>query len=298
MAIYRQYTMPMESKTGSESIQENGVAIEDTQIHYRVSGQGKPLLIIHGWPFHGETWLPVAAILQKQFRCYIVDLPGLGLSHHTNKTDFSFTAHARRLKKFAAQVIGGDYLCMAHDTGATIARYLALEDSAMQKLVILNTEMPGHRPPWIEAFQAMMRVPGSRMVFKALIQQQAYLESSAGFGGCFFDLKRIDADFKRTYTLPLVHDSNRMDGVVRYLQGIDFKLVDKLRELHGQIKIPVEFIWGADDPTFPETNAREMLRQFPDNPVFHSIPRARLMVHMEQPEQVARLAENFLGRQP
>ncbi len=284
----------MENRNGTNPVRTDRVMVEDTSIYYRTSGSGTPLLMIHGWPFHGETWLPVASILSKKFRCYVVDLPGLGLSQHTDKTDFSFTAHARRLKKFAAQVIGGDYFCIAHDTGATIARYLALEDPAMQKLVMLNTEIPGHRPPWIEAFQTSMKLPGSRFVFRTLIQQQAYLESSAGFGGCFFDKTRLDADFKSAYVTPLVADSKRMDGVVRYLQGIDFKLVDKLRELHRQITIPVEFIWGADDPTFPETNARGMLDQFPGPVAFHSIPNARLMLHMEHPGLVAQKAENFL----
>jgi haloalkane dehalogenase len=273
----------------------HNIAVEDTLIHYQVSGSGAPLLMVHGWPFHGETWSAVAKLLNKKFQSYIIDLPGLGLSRHTETTDFSFTAHARRLKKFAQQVIGGNYFCIAHDTGATIARYLALEDSAMQKLVILNTEIPGHRPPWIEAFQTSMKLPGSRFVFKTLIQQQAYLESSAGFGGCFFDKTHLDADFKSTYVAPLVNDNNRMDGVVRYLLGIDFKLVDRLRELHGKITIPVEFIWGADDPTFPEADAREMLSQFPNPVNFHSIPHARLMVHMERPELVAEKAANFLA---
>ncbi len=48
----------------------------------------------------------------------------------------------------------------------------------------------------------------------------------------------------------------RMKGIIRYLRGIDWQLVDGLATEHARIASEVLFIWGVDDPTFPIDRAR------------------------------------------
>lgn len=43
-------------------------------------GEGKPLILLHGWGFNGEIWNDMAAILAQNWRIYQVDLPGHGRS--------------------------------------------------------------------------------------------------------------------------------------------------------------------------------------------------------------------------
>ncbi len=43
-------------------------------------GQGKPLILLHGWGFNGEIWNAIAAELSQQWTVYQVDLPGHGRS--------------------------------------------------------------------------------------------------------------------------------------------------------------------------------------------------------------------------
>ena len=58
---------------------------------------------------------------------------------------------------------------------------------------------------------------------------------------------------------------------------------------------PTLFVWGADDPTFPEPRAREMSRQFPNLAGFHAIAGSKLFVHEEHPREVAAQIESFLS---
>ena len=58
--------------------------------------------------------------------------------------------------------------------------------------------------------------------------------------------------------------------------------------------MPVAFIWGADDPTFPEEIARGMVSQFPNVAHFQSIPKGKLFIQEEHPDAVAKLAIEFL----
>ena len=101
--------------------------IEDATLGVRVFGQGPAVVLIHGYPVHGYTWRKVLPALAEAFTCYVIDLPGLGDSDWSAQTDFSFAAQARRLGLLFTRLNLNDYVIVAHDTGATLARMVALE---------------------------------------------------------------------------------------------------------------------------------------------------------------------------
>jgi pimeloyl-ACP methyl ester carboxylesterase len=80
----------------------------------------------------------------------------------------------------------------------------------------------------------------------------------------------------------------------QFLVQMKFARLDRFRELHGKLSMPVGFVWGADDPTFPEATARAMATQFPHVAHFWSIPGGKLFVQEEQPDKVAALVLEFL----
>src|SRR5262249_52485653 len=132
------------------------------RLPYRRFGSGPPLLLVHGFPLSGFTWRKVLPELSKHYTCFAPDLPGMGDSEWTDRTDFSFPGQGRTLKRLVDGLGLDRYSVLAQDTGGTFARYLALEDGArVEKLVLVNTEMPGHRPPWIPLYQLLMRLPGT-----------------------------------------------------------------------------------------------------------------------------------------
>jgi pimeloyl-ACP methyl ester carboxylesterase len=59
--------------------------------------------------------------------------------------------------------------------------------------------------------------------------------------------------------------------------------------------MPVQMIWGVEDPTFPIAIARAMTRQFATPPELVEIPGAALLPHEEQPELVLRALVPFLS---
>jgi pimeloyl-ACP methyl ester carboxylesterase len=52
----------------------------DTEIYYEVSGNGPDLVLLHPFPAHHGTWLPVAEMLSNRHRVITPDLRGLGKS--------------------------------------------------------------------------------------------------------------------------------------------------------------------------------------------------------------------------
>jgi pimeloyl-[acyl-carrier protein] methyl ester esterase len=49
-------------------------------LHVEVTGQGDPLVMLHGWGMHGGIWNDTAAQLGQHFQVHCVDLPGHGAS--------------------------------------------------------------------------------------------------------------------------------------------------------------------------------------------------------------------------
>lgn len=250
-------------------------------------GSGPPLLMIHGWPLSGFTWRHVIPRLAATRTCIVPDSPGAGDTTWHRDHDFRFRGQAETYARLLDEMGIREVDVLAHDTGATIARELALVVGArVRTLALVNTEIPGHRPPFIPLFQKITRLPGARRMLRLMMRSRSYRRSSAGLGGCFSDRSRLDGEFHDAFIRPLIESSERTEGQLRYLQGIDWKLVDSLASRHREIEARVVLLWGEDDPTFPIAKAREMVPQFTHCVGLRAIAGGKLLVHEERPDLV------------
>jgi pimeloyl-ACP methyl ester carboxylesterase len=264
------------------------------RLAYRQVGQGVPLLLVHGYPLHGMTFRHLIPALARHYTCIIPDLPGLGETQWTSQTDFTFAGQARTLQQFVDVLGLSAYAILAHDTGGTIARRLTTIDKPrVSKLALIGTEIPGHRPPWIEFFQKASN-PKRTATFKTLMRLRRFRHSGAAFGGCFHDVSLIDGAFHQLFVEPMLRSDERIRGQIHYLRGIDWQMVDGMRAEHASIAIPTLLIWGEDDPVFPIEQARAMAKQLPNCRGLAIIPNAKLFVHEERPDEVAKVALDFL----
>ena len=270
------------------------IDLDGTTVPVRRFGTGPPLLLVHGFPLSGFTWRFLIPELARRMTCIAVDLPGLGDSTWTDTTDFSFPGQGRTLHRVTEALELDRYSVLAQDTGGTFARFLTLEDPHVFRLALINTEIPGHRPPWVPTYQRLMTLPGATTMLGALARSSQYVRSSMAFGGCFVDPGRLDGEFHEQFVMPIVRSAKHRDGIRRYLLGTKWEPVDGLRTLHARIEIPVRLVWGRDDPTFPLDDARPMLDQLP-NADLVEIPDARLLPHEEQPEAVLAAVADFLS---
>jgi pimeloyl-ACP methyl ester carboxylesterase len=269
--------------------------IGDADVRWRRAGRGPAVVFLHGFPLSGLTWEKVAAALRGRFTCILPDLVGLGGSASPSLADHASTGQAGVLRGLLRHLGVDSYALVGNDTGGWIARELALlEGGRVTRLALTNTEIPGHRPPWIPTYQALAHVPGTAAVLRAFLSSAMFRASPLGFGGCFHDLALIEGEFRARHVEPLLRSPARMANALRFLRAMSFRRLDAFARLHGELAMPTLFVWGADDPTFPVARARGMLRQFPNAAGFHELPDAKLFVHEERPAEVAALLASFL----
>ena len=63
--------------------------IDGLDVHYRKSGSGYPLLLIHGTSSSLHTWHYWQDILDDHFTVYSMDLPGCGLTGPNDGNNYS-----------------------------------------------------------------------------------------------------------------------------------------------------------------------------------------------------------------
>ena len=156
-------------------------ATPTARVAYRRFGSGPPLVIVHGWPLCGFTFREPIPHLAPHFTCYLLDMPGGGDTEWTDATDFTWPGQAATLKAFLEGIGLHDIVLYGQDSGAMICRQFALLDPGrIRKFVITNTEIPGHRPPFMRLFRALMFVPGTNMCFRLLMSQLWFVRTPFG----------------------------------------------------------------------------------------------------------------------
>ncbi len=275
------------------------VDLGSTRLAFRRFGPpgGEPILLVHGWPLNGFTWRKILPpLVARGYHAVTVDLAGAGDSEWTATNDFSFHGHAAHLQGLVRHLGWDAYRLIAHDTGATVARRLAvLEGARVRQGVYIDTEIPHHRPPLVETFQRLAALPGTARVFGLLLRSRRYLRSGPGFGGCFVDKSLIDGAFTEGFVAPLLGSKKKLDGQMRYVRGIDWKQLDQLAVDHAKIVGSSLLVWGEHDPFFPIDRARAMVPQFKDCRGLVVIPQTKLLPHEERPELVAEHVLAFFG---
>lgn len=269
---------------------------DNCSIGYRQFGNGKDILMIHGFPTHGYTWRKIIPKISEKYKCHVLDLPGLGDSKWTKKTNFSSQSHANRIIQYIDEINIDKCSLIAHNSGATIARVIAIyRPKLIDKLILINTELPNHRPPWIPFYQKTGLLPLVPEIIRIALKQKWFINSAMGFKEAYSDKSMLkNPDNLNPYIKPIISSKARIIGAFKYLQGIDWKLIDGFQNNHKKIKAKTLFVWGEDDKTFPIKYAKSMMEQFNNNCEFKAIRNASLLPHEEKSEEVSKDIIEFL----
>jgi haloacetate dehalogenase len=122
----------------SFQIERSGVTING-----KLSGQGAPLLLLHGHPQSHMMWHRVAPALAKRFTVVMMDLRGYGDSGRP-PSDAQHTPYSKREMALDALAVmqrhGFDrFQVLAHDRGARVAHRLAADHpDAVERLLLLD----------------------------------------------------------------------------------------------------------------------------------------------------------------
>jgi|AntAceMinimDraft_1070359.scaffolds.fasta_scaffold42978_2 pimeloyl-ACP methyl ester carboxylesterase len=116
-------------------------------VSYNKVGEGKPLLILHGWGSSAQVMMPIAKALAPFRSCYVLDLPGFGKSPEPPKA-WAIADYLALVIQFTKQVIGQEKVdLIAHSFGGRITlKWLADTENAPLLDKVLITGGAGLKP--------------------------------------------------------------------------------------------------------------------------------------------------------
>lgn len=263
---------------------------------YRRVGAGPDVLFVHGWPVSGATFRGLLPHLAPHVTCHVVDLVGAGQSRFDRATPISLAQHVRNLRA-AVDLLGlTNFAAVGHDSGGMMARHALAGDPRLRAFGLVDTEQPQGITWAFRRFLLMARLPGFASALGWAAMQRGLRRSDLLLGGCFRDRALLDGEFEEFFLAPLRDDPERRWAAAQLAKHFDPRFVDELAAVHARIAVPVQLVWGEDDPFFPLAWAREMVGTFSDARLT-TVPDARLFVHEERPAEVAEaLLPTLLGR--
>lgn len=125
------------------TLQHHTVQLRDSHVHCVTAGEGRPVVLLHGWPQTWHAWRKVIPPLSRLYRVIAPDLRGLGDSSRP-ASGFDKKTVARDIADLL-QVMGITRTCVVgHDWGGPVAFALAaFHPGLVSKLVMLDAAVPG-----------------------------------------------------------------------------------------------------------------------------------------------------------
>ncbi|KAH8198133.1 hypothetical protein TruAng_007710 [Truncatella angustata] len=120
------------------------VTLEDVSIHFRYSGSGPPLLLVHGNPQYSLTWQIIGPILAENYTVIAPDNRGAGDSSIPPDGNYTAAATAEDLKGVLDFLRINQTYVFSHDKGVGFATALALKHpGAVRMLGLSEYALPG-----------------------------------------------------------------------------------------------------------------------------------------------------------
>jgi len=254
-------------------MKEKTILINGLEVNYKEAGEGKPLLILHGWGSSSDSWVSVQKILSGQgYRVVCPDFPGFGRSKTPLET-WGVIDYARWVVSFTDSQNFEKFLVLAHSFGGRIAIKLAVNYPERLNGLILCASA-GIKP------KSGLK---TRIIFQL-----------ARIGNAIFTpmhLKRLKDWVRNIFYIFLRHkDYVKADGTMKEI--IKKVLEEDLLSDLPQVTIKTLIIWGKDDKIVPVQYAH-IFKEKIKNSELKILPKTGHSPHLEIPEKLAEIVENF-----
>jgi len=247
-------------------------------------GQGESVVLIPGLFGAAYGYRAVTkALVNKGYRCIVVEPLGYGWSSHPKKADYSFTAQTRRVGDALDSLGVVRTLVVAQSTGAAIAFRLAVARPSLVSGVLAIDGGPAESPS----------TPGMRKAFKfggfvaklamdeTMLREEVRREIVRNSG----DTTWITDALIRHYTAGQAADlSGSIDAFHRMAKSTKPEpLTDELHQFTGPVRL---LLGGVEHPSEIPDEQRELLRDRLTDFAADTVPGSGQFINEEQPKVV------------
>ena len=242
-------------------------------------GSGKPLLLIHGFPFHQGLWDGYSERFTDRFRVITVDLPGFGKSPLL-KNPFSIDHIAETLLGFLREKNLNDVVLIGHSLGGYVALSMVKKDpTCFAGLVLFHST----------AYSDSAEKKESRMKVVDFVTKNGPVPFTTGFIPPLF----------ASPNHPAIENVRKIAGEASAEAVIAYSLAMKDRDEHlktlESFENPTLFLAGKNDPGIPPESIVKQAAHC-QKPQIQILDDVAHMGMFEKPEATATEIKDFLSK--
>ncbi len=221
------------------------VNIEEIQLNYICEGQGKDVLILHGWGANINTVIPIVNLLKHHFKVYALDLPGFGKSTEPKEV-FGSDDYARVVKKFMDKMNIEKVILIGHSFGGKVSIWLGSKYPEMVDKIVLIDSAGLKSKRGLKYYTKVYSFKTLKFFYKTI----------------FFWMDH-DKKMEKFYKKFGSTDYKDANGIMK---KILVKVVNEdLKPILKNIKSPTLLIWGDKDTATPLYMGKTMEKEISDS---------------------------------
>lgn len=251
------------------------------KLHFRILGEGKPLIVLHGVFGSSDNWQTVGKEFAKHFKVYLVDARNHGKSPHSD--DFNYDLMAEDvIELMDDERISGTHL-LGHSMGGKVAMNIAIKyPGRVQNLIVVDIA-PKHYPPHHkQIFEGFRSVDLASLKSRKDADDQM-AEVIANIGVRQFILKNLDRDADGKFKWKL-----NLDGIEKGANEVGHEI-----EGNVQFNDRTLFIAGGNSDYILESDRAHIHALFPKADI-KRIEGTGHWVHAEKPNELKDMVLDFL----
>lgn len=231
--------------------------LDGMPVHYRITGEGEPVVLIHGTGASLHTWEEWTKILEKEFQVISLDIPGFGLTGPNPEGNYTLEYYANFLNTFLQQIDIDTVSIAGNSLGGAIAwTYTTLFPAKVRKLILVDASgYPSDKEPPL-AFKLAKNPISSKLLLS--ITPKSLFETS--IKDVYYNADLVTPELINQYYELYLREGNRQAFIDRVNTEI-YKSTSKIKT----IKCPTLIQWGKHDRWVLLENAYKFEKDISDS---------------------------------
>lgn len=250
---------------------EKEIELDGLKVRMEVTGQGAPLILMHGWGCDHTTVRSIAATAAATHKVYNIDFPGFGGSQEPPEV-WGVELYTRLIEKLVEQEGLKNPVLIGHSFGGRVSILYASRNPVDKVILVDAAGIKPHRS--LKYHLKVYSFKAGKRFWQLLLGKEKAE-------------KRIEKMRASRGSADYASASPRMRAILSKVVNED--LTDRL----PLIKAPVLLIWGENDTATPLADAKKMAKLIPDAGLV-SFPGCGHYSFLDNPAQFRAVLSSFL----
>lgn len=269
--------------------QNQFVRVGTQLVHVEQTGEGEPVLLLHGFGASTYSWRKVVPALSASHRVIAIDLNGFGYTERP-KDLASYTREGQAaLILGVLDALGIDRAhFVGHSYGGGLSLYLAsTHPERFRTMVLVDSSAPTYSDDRRSRLASSR--PFANLFLRTIALRPAMVRRS--FKASFFDDSLITPDLVQAYL-----DRVRIEGAEDAFYGLTVpRRLPAFKVVLDQIRVPTLAVWGAEDTLIALATGQRSVARIPSSE-FVVIEKCGHLPMEEKPEELLKAMLPFLER--